>query len=83
MPCSVEIALLTVGAVFLLLGVIGRVEAFNVKGGTDNKTARLFLGILGFVLLYLAVGQWYAEKLQQNLDRERETFNEIMQGARR
>lgn len=52
-----EIALLLIGVVFLLLGIIGRVEAFQIKAGTDNKKARTVLIILGILFIFWASAQ--------------------------
>jgi hypothetical protein len=52
---SFPIALLLVGIVLLLLGVLGRIESPYFKAGTDNVLARWVLGVLGAALITRAL----------------------------
>lgn len=61
MPAGLDIAIFVTGAAFLLIGIIGKVEAFNIKGGTNNIIARIVLGILGAFLMLIAITSWSSQ----------------------
>lgn len=54
------VAVFSAGIAFLLLGIIGRVEAYKIKAGTDNKNGTIrtcnfrYLFFLGNVSIYLS-----------------------------
>ena len=52
-----ETALAFIAGVFLLLGIVGRVEVQNLRLGTDNPISRATTIAVGLILLLIALGQ--------------------------
>ena len=52
-----EAALAFISAVFLLVGIVGRVEIENLRVGTDNTVARAITIAVGSILLLVALSQ--------------------------
>ena len=55
------VIIFSVGIAFLLLGIIGKVEAFQIKAGTDNKKARIAFVILGILFILWANVEYSAK----------------------
>ena len=53
---SYPVALLLVGIVLLLVGLVGKVKAKELEVGTSNKIARIVTGSIGVVLVVLSFG---------------------------
>jgi hypothetical protein len=49
------VAILTIGVVLLLVGLIGKVKAQILEVGTDNKLVRFIVGILGLMLMIFSI----------------------------
>ena len=55
MDPTVIISVLALGIALLLVGLVGKVKAKEIEVGTNNKAARITIGILGLGLTVLAV----------------------------
>jgi hypothetical protein len=54
MDPTVIISVLALGIALLLVGLVGKVKAKELEVGTDNKAARIIIGVLGLGLTLLA-----------------------------
>lgn len=52
-----SIALLTFGVILLLVGIAGKIQAKELSVGTDSAISRVVIGIVGAVLIAMALSQ--------------------------
>ena len=57
------VILLSLGVALLLVGLIGKVKAKELEVGTSNKTARIILGVIGFLFIALSFYLFYSESI--------------------
>lgn len=69
------IAIFSVGVAFLLLGIVGKVEAFQIKAGTDNKRARITFIILGILFISWASIEYNVKSTQAQMNELMKQFN--------
>ena len=51
---SFEVALLTAGVAFLLIGLVGHIKVKEFEMGTDSSYIRIVISVVGVGLLYLS-----------------------------
>ncbi|MEM7357519.1 MAG: hypothetical protein AAF431_00265 [Pseudomonadota bacterium] len=54
---SFSVALLTFGVILLLVGIAGKIQAKELSVGTDSPASRVVVGILGAMLIVVALSQ--------------------------
>lgn len=68
------VTMFTAGVALFLLGLIGRVEAYQIKAGTNNIFARIILGLIG---LYLMGGAAMAYQLEKEKEMNIQVYQQL------
>lgn len=71
-----ETALAFISGVFLLVGIVGRIEIQHLRLGTENKLARGASTIVGLILLLIALNQ-KTDLLRLNLPRSTQNLSAL------